>query len=505
VSGLITNQLGQAGSSNMDLDAIPSSTTERVDPLDTLELVGRSAGNAEAELGTVDEYGRQLSAPEPSVDADALNAKWGIKGSDQSSSLTFNGPLPESVAQDMNAAKRDEIMRANAGQRSPGGVMSALTDLGFGMLDPVGIAASALPVFGEARIASLLGRAGIDFGEGVAGQVATRAVTGAVDATTANAPLVAARYGLSQQEQSDYSMTDAARDLAFGALLGGVLHPAIGAVTDSLHGFVSREPGPAALDNDPATRGAMMTAGVAAKMEDRPFDAVPFTDLAQARAEQEELWFRLSQDSQDLESEISGIRDTAPADPATSARLDAIQEELNGPAVTAERRAELAQEASLLTEGGQATPEGDDLYAARSQSQREGLQTALERNRQQIADIENSIYQSDMARRAGGEPSPEDAALTRQVDEATKAPPPKNASAPADINDQIAKLEADIQRTRSGGLEPQPLADGEAATASRLHPEDEASLNEVTTAEQASQARSRALLQAGACVARGLI
>jgi len=514
----------------MDLDDIASTTSERVDPLDTLTLLGRSIGNAQAEFGSIDDYGRPITAPEPSVDADALNAKWGIKGSDPASSLTFKGPLPESVAQDMNAAKRNEIMRANAGARSPGGVISALSDFGFGMLDPVGIAASAMPIFGEARIGALLARAGIGLGEGVAGQVATRAITGAVDATAANLPLVAARYGLSQQEQADYSMTDAARDLAFGALLGGVLHPTIGAATDVLHGFrqgrgaepastllgeagpavesdplrgvVSSDPSAVALDNDPSARGAMMTAGVAAKMEDRPFDAAPFADLAAARAEQEELWFRLSQDSEALESEIAAVRTTPPTDPATADRLSAIQSELQDPAITSDRRAALAQEASMLTEGSQHAPTGDYLYAARSVAQREGLRSALDRNRQRIADIEANIYASNMARRAAGEPSTEAATVLRQVEEAAKAPPISGLAAPPEIADQIAQLEADLQRTRNGGVDPGTAED---TSVSRLHPEDEEALAAVGAAEQSAMARVRAFLQAGACIARGLV
>lgn len=528
MGGLITAPLGEAGSSDMNLDAIPSSTSERVDPLDTASLLARSIGNAQARFGTVDDYGRPISEPEPSVDADALNEKWGIKGSTPGASLSFTSPLPESVAQDMNAAKRDEIMRANAGQRSPGGVSSALGDLGFGMLDPVGIAASALPVFGEARIAGLLGRAGIDFGEGVVGRVGLRAATGLADAGAANAPLVGLRYGLSQQEQADYSMTDAARDLAYGSLLGGVLHPVIGAASDALHGLMERTPSVAALDNDPQARGAASTAGVAALMEDRPFDASSFGDLAQARAEREDLWFKLSQDSDALDSEIKDISDTAPADPATADRLNAIQAELQTPDVTADRRAELAHEASMLTEGAQATPDADTLYAARSQSQREGLQAALERNRQQIQDIEQTIYKSDMAARAAGGLSDEDAASLRQVEAAAKAEPSKPGAVPPEIADQIAKLEADIQRTRSGGIDqpaespapgverPEPsgaTSEGQieartsapTAPVSRLHPEDEAELKAITTAEQASQSRVKALLQAGACLARGLI
>jgi hypothetical protein len=133
-----------------------------------------------------------------------------------------------------------------------------------------------------------------------------------------------------------------------------------------------------------------------------------------------------------------------------------------------------------------------------------------------------------MAARAAGGLSDEDAASLRQVEAAAKAEPSKPGAVPPEIADQIAKLEADIQRTRSGGIDqpaespapgverPEPsgaTSEGQieartsapTAPVSRLHPEDEAELNAITTAEQASQSRVKALLQAGACLARGLI
>ena len=565
--------------------------TERVDPLDTLKLLGRTYANDQAQFGSVDDYGRPVTAPEPSVDPDALNQKWGIKGSTPETSLSFKGPLPESVAQDMNAAKRDEIARQSAQQRSPGGAISALGDFGFGMLDPVGIAASAMPVFGEARIAAMLGRAGIDFGEGAAGQIATRAATGAIDATAANAPLVAARYGLSQQEQSDYSMTDAARDLAFGALLGGVLHPAIGAVTDALHGFVSREPGPVALDNDPQTRGAMMTAGVAATMEDRPFDASMFTSLAEARAHEEAMGVAALPGEPDITQPIpgetagaspymavpsapkrlnqflrepqtvgdgihatvipGGIQDVGgdieasigeapnfpglinksgrPLDNATlhaweagyfpehSERpdinhlLDAIAEDHNGnprysmhdqAAIDARSYAENHNsEIDRLSSETGIDPKGmtRDQFLSAVGDYHAQIQQMEERGR-----IDDIIH-SDMAERARDNLSTDDEAVLRQVEQVHAMPAPKPGSVPHYIADQIAKLEADLQRTRSGGVEPSEVGAEEGAPISRLHPDDEAALNEVSVAEQGAMARAKAFLQAGACIARGLI
>ena len=262
-----------------NLDTVPSSAGERVDPMATLDMLDRAARRGAAEFGVTDPAsGEQIAPPEPSVPAADLQKRWGVQGPTPGLSLNFTAPLPESVARDMNRAKLDEIARANAQARSPGGVGSALADFGLGFLDPVGLAASALPVVGEARMAALLGRAGIDLGESFAARTALRAGAGAASGAIGNAPLVGLRLALSQQEQADYGMYDAARDMAFGAALGGVLHPLLGAAADAFAAL--RRPAVS-----PESDAAAMQGATASVLDDAPVNVAPVAAAAPALLE----------------------------------------------------------------------------------------------------------------------------------------------------------------------------------------------------------------------------
>jgi hypothetical protein len=79
----------------------PSGHRSRQVPARWESWLFRGIGSAQAELGTVDEYGRQTSAPEPIVPKADLAAKYDIKGDTPATSLTIPGDMPDSVAQGM--------------------------------------------------------------------------------------------------------------------------------------------------------------------------------------------------------------------------------------------------------------------------------------------------------------------------------------------------------------------------------------------------------------------
>lgn len=130
--------------------------------------------------------------------------------------------------------KRNDARRADILERAPTGVAPATArfaaELAGGIADPLNIAASFIPVFGEARVASLLARAG----ESAFARAGARAAIGAVEGAAGAAALEPIVYGAHQQLQDDYSMTDSLTNLAFGGLLGAGLHVAGGAVGDLL-------------------------------------------------------------------------------------------------------------------------------------------------------------------------------------------------------------------------------------------------------------------------------
>jgi hypothetical protein len=67
---------------------------------------------------------------------------------------------------------------------------------------------------------------------GLAARTAARAGAGAVSATAALAPITALEYGVGLEENADYGLRDAFRDLAFNAVAGAVLHAGFGAVRE---------------------------------------------------------------------------------------------------------------------------------------------------------------------------------------------------------------------------------------------------------------------------------
>ena len=420
MSGMIGESLGQTHSWDELPDLLPSTAFERVDPIGLTRQLARGLGNAAATVGTVDDYGRPIMEAQPSVNPVELNRLYATPDATQYgvTPLNFTAPVPDSVAQSMHDAKREEIARAEAAARQPDGIGATLGNFGVGMLDPVGAAATLMPVIGEARMAGMLARAGVTFSEGLAGQSALRAATGAATGAVMQAPLSALRYGLSQQEQADYHMSDVMADVIMGTLLGGGLHVAIGGAGDLL-GRSFRQTGAArVLDADPVLRENVAQTAVAAVAEARPVNVAPLIEMAEARQARDEIEallrrqtaldaeheaarpaaFNLPPDRATAiaqgEAELAGhlanarnLRDEAATateaasraslDPDSAMRLDAVDVEL-GRAIPRARRASLEAERAMLLEGRPASDitTSPALEAQRSAAQAQGLTTA---------------------------------------------------------------------------------------------------------------------------------
>jgi hypothetical protein len=492
--------------------------------------IARGVGTAQAEFGTVDDYGRQIEAPEPPAPADELNRNFATPQATQFgvSPLIFTSPLPVSVAQSMYGAKMDEIARADASARQAPGIGGTAANFAVGLLDPVGAAASLLPVVGEARMAGLLARAGLDLGEGFAGRSVVRAATGAATGGAVQLPLVGTRYALSRQEQADYSMSDAMADIVMGSVTGGGLHAAIGGAGDMLGQVFGRSRAAGIVESDPVAREDAMRSAVASVSEDRPLDIASVVALHNERENLRVTRMLLDREREgvpdytppapgdDVQARLDQIDEelTRPDTATTQDRLDAIDDELTRPGgLPAARQDALLQERRMLTEGSSLTPDdeararaarvadltaerdrltaGDpttaELENARSDAERVGLQAASDRITQRMAEIEDQLRSSDAAKRAQGAPAPDDAVASRQALDAAQALP--KAPAPPPPTEQIATLEDFMQRTRDAG---------------RLAPDHEAALGDIQNAQQASEGYGRAIMQAASCLMQGL-
>jgi len=127
--------------------------------------------------------------------------------------------------------KRGELQRAAVREAAPASwaPVGLGAGLGLALLDPINVASAFVPVVGEARALSILGRA-----SGALGRAGARAGIGAVEGLAGAAmvePIIAAAR---TQEQAEYGMATALANIAFGAAFGAALHPAAGAVGDWL-------------------------------------------------------------------------------------------------------------------------------------------------------------------------------------------------------------------------------------------------------------------------------
>jgi hypothetical protein len=250
--GFYTGSIGSEGVADQGLDAVPSSAssvlgavagealTNNPTPRLFRSMVGVDAGAQQHWQNYQDPAGRNAGSDVDAMaaeggDAPAIldpedaNKRFGIKGQ-----LSFDKPVAESIASTLHDHKQDEIARQDAINRRTPGLMTGFvargaTSLAMGLLDPINLAAGLVPGFGEARIG---GAFGWDIASSTGQRVAARTLSGASGGAAGMAVLEPLNYALDRQEHNDWSMGDALRNIAYGALIGGVLHPLIGALGD---------------------------------------------------------------------------------------------------------------------------------------------------------------------------------------------------------------------------------------------------------------------------------
>jgi len=155
------------------------------------------------------------------VSRDILNEEYSDLG------LFFKEDEFQSVVDIMVEEKKAERQRQSIIQRGPKGfavgVAKFATGLGVSLFDPINVAASFIPVFGQARFAGLVARQGF-----TRARLARGVTEGAVGAAVVE-PIV---YGVAQKVQADYGIADSLLNITFGTILGGGLHVGAGKLKD---------------------------------------------------------------------------------------------------------------------------------------------------------------------------------------------------------------------------------------------------------------------------------
>jgi hypothetical protein len=126
--------------------------------------------------------------------------------------------------------KREETQRKLILDNAPASTIPVQLLAGFGasVLDPINVASAFVPIVGEARVASLLARAGTS----VAARAAARAQVGAIEGAVGAAMVEPLVLYASAQDQADYGAVDSLLNIAFGSVMGGGLHSLGGYVSD---------------------------------------------------------------------------------------------------------------------------------------------------------------------------------------------------------------------------------------------------------------------------------
>jgi hypothetical protein len=339
-------------------DAVPASTGEVLGAAfgqglaaNLLPRMVRADRRHVAETGIygIEGYGVRVGEPEPTLDPETANAQYGIKGA-----LSFDKPVAPTVAQDLHDAKRAQIERDDTIARREGGLLTGgaarfTANIAAGFLDPLNVALGFVPLVGPARYGRLLEQAG-----SATARATTRAGIGAAEGAAGMAAVQPLEFYLSRDEMEDYTMADALRNIAMGAVIGGGLHVGLGAVADRVTGKYRNPITQQIEDAGPEARETALQGALAQTIEGRPVDVAPVLDGAnalrtadpelargagedllasarrelpediQARADADEIMARPSDELQSLQKQIAEMEQQL-APPPVAPRADGTQ------------------------------------------------------------------------------------------------------------------------------------------------------------------------------------
>lgn len=200
------------------------------------ELAGGALRIARGDIGGIQEIGRPFGVdaaaevdPSSRVYADDARKRAGASGVKLviSDDAYFSpGELDTVIA----LKKRERAQLQTLGRRPQtwGGFAAEMGGgLAGSMTDPVQVAASFIPVVGQARYARFLAGA-----SGMGERAAIRAGVGAIEGLAGAALLEPLIYSRAQSIGLEYTSTDSFMNLAFGTVMGGGLHVAGGFIGD---------------------------------------------------------------------------------------------------------------------------------------------------------------------------------------------------------------------------------------------------------------------------------
>jgi hypothetical protein len=171
--------------------------------------------------------------PSVKLTVDEANKKYGVPGK-----LSFDSEIREDAAKLMYDRKKKEVTTEEilSQRTSSQTLMSIPQSIAASILDPVNLAASFIPIVGEARLLKL-GQTAFNVAKPtLAVRAGAKAIAGAANAAITTAPIQMATAGLLSEYQADYDMNSALVDTAYAAVGGAILHTGLGLAVDQIRG-----------------------------------------------------------------------------------------------------------------------------------------------------------------------------------------------------------------------------------------------------------------------------
>ena len=196
------------------------------------------------------------------INKDELNAKYADMG------LFFEKDTREGVVDYIVKRKKIEMERSNIISRGPKGLGAKAAYLGVGLAtsfaDPINVAASFVPVVGQARFAAMVAKSGKNV---------ARLKKGFTEATIGNIAVEPIVYGVAQGEQADYDYLDSFNAIAIGSVLGAGLHVGFGKIGDQIAKLRGKPNIYQRLAKaNPEVREALLARSVGRVLDDKPVD-----------------------------------------------------------------------------------------------------------------------------------------------------------------------------------------------------------------------------------------
>lgn len=247
-------------------------------PMQSMEnlLLGREDFSDMSDQDVVDYAAGERANPSRGMALDAQQAR--IRAAGLDGRVTPDERYSEDALETIITAKQAENANALVAEKATGLQTAAAFGAGLAasFLDPVNIASAFVPVVGEARMLSLLGKAGSFWG-----RAALRAGEGAASGAVGAAMIEPLVYAGQQAIQADYGMMDSLLNVGFGAAMGAAMQPVAGGVGEFLRNRRGvRHPWEASERTDGSER---LRLDFAARQERAFLEANPTADRQKAR------------------------------------------------------------------------------------------------------------------------------------------------------------------------------------------------------------------------------